>query len=375
VGSRVREKRRLGAEFLADAIEDRQDENLVVIGDMNAFEVNDGYGDIIGTLEGAPAAPDTVVEPSADRWSYTMTSLARLVPAEERYSYVFEGNAQVLDHILVTSAMRERATSFGFARINADFPEDVRQSDHDAAFARFAPVARLSTTTSLPAALVSGSAFSFDVTVSNAGPDRADEVAVIATLPPGVTFESAIAPEGWSCAPAAATVTCTAASLAPEASAHLVIHATAACDLSNASILTVTTAATSPDDDESGDNGSSDSVTVSNPAPVITGASADKTVLWPANHAMHDVRISYAASDNCGTPTVSLSVTSSEPVSGTGDGDTAPDWEVVGPNLVRLRAERAGNGTGRTYTVAITATDSAGNASTQAVTVAVPHNR
>jgi hypothetical protein len=90
---------------------------------------------------------------------------------------------------------------------------------------------------------------------------------------------------------------------------------------------------------------------------------------------MHDVRISYAASDNCGTPTVSLSVTSSEPVSGTGDGDTAPDWEVVGPNLVRLRAERAGNGTGRTYTVAITATDSAGNASTQAVTVAVPHNR
>jgi hypothetical protein len=53
----------------------------------------------------------------------------------------------------------------------------------------------------------------------------------------------------------------------------------------------------------------------------------------------------------------------------------APDWEVLGTNLVRLRAERAGNGPGRTYTITITATDSAGNTSTQPVIVTVPHNR
>jgi uncharacterized protein len=373
VGSRVREKRRLGAEFLADAIEARQDENLVVIGDMNAFEVNDGYGDIIGTLEGSPADPNTVVEPSVDRWSHTLTTLARLVPGPERYSYVFEGNAQVLDHILVNAAMLERITGFGFARINADFPEDERQSDHDAAFARFAPVARLSTTTSLPAALLSGTAFTFDVTVSNAGPDRAEDVVVRSTLPAGVTFASATTPEGWSCAAAGNTVTCTAGTLAPGASARLVVHAAAACNLSNGSTLSVTTAASSADDPESGDNGSSDSAMVSNPAPVIRGAVADKTVLWPANHKMHDIRVSYTTSDNCGTPDVSLSVTSSEPVGG--DGDTAPDWHVLGANLVRLRAERAGNGPGRTYTIAITATDSAGNQSTQPVVVTVPHNQ
>jgi hypothetical protein len=58
-----------------------------------------------------------------------------------------------------------------------------------------------------------------------------------------------------------------------------------------------------------------------------------------------------------------------------GDGDTGPDWEVVGPNAVRLRAERSARGSGRVYTITITATDSAGNASTQTVNVTVPHNR
>jgi hypothetical protein len=114
---------------------------------------------------------------------------------------------------------------------------------------------------------------------------------------------------------------------------------------------------------------------VSNPAPVITSVSVDKAVLWPANHTMRDVRLSYSVSDNCGTPDVVVSVTSNEPVTGTGDGDTAPDWEVVGPNLVRLRAERAGNGTGRIYTITVTAIDGAGTMSTRTTIVAVPHNR
>jgi hypothetical protein len=374
-GGRVREKRRMGAERLADEIQARADENLVVIGDMNAFEVNDGYGDIIGTLEGTPADPDSVVEPSVDRWSYTMKAVARLVPGEERYSYVFQGNAQVLDHILVNPAMEARMTDVGFARINADFPENERQSDHDAAFTRFAPIARLSTTTDLPAALVSGSAFSVDVTVSNGGPDRADDVVVTTTAPAGATFDSVVSPEGWSCVAAAATVTCTGAALEAAESARFVVHATAACDLSDGSTLSIATTAASPDDADSTDNGSADSVPVSNPAPVITSVSVDKAVLWPANHTMRDVRLSYSVSDNCGTPDVVVSVTSNEPVTGTGDGDTAPDWEVVGPNLVRLRAERAGNGTGRIYTITVTAIDGAGTMSTRTTIVAVPHNR
>lgn len=67
-----------------------------------------------------------------------------------------------------------------------------------------------------------------------------------------------------------------------------------------------------------------------------------------------------------------LSVASNEPVNGTGDGDTAPDWQVVDSHRVRLRAERAGSGNGRTYTVTITCTDTAGASSTREVKVQVP---
>ena len=42
---------------------------------------------------------------------------------------------------------------------------------------------------------------------------------------------------------------------------------------------------------------------------------------------------------------------------------------------LQLRAERAGNGPGRIYTITVRASDAAGNSSTQNVTVSVPHNK
>jgi uncharacterized repeat protein (TIGR01451 family) len=289
---------------------------------------------------------------------------------------VHEGNAQVLDHILVNEPMRARLTASGFARINADFPASLRLSDHDAAFARFAPIARLTTTTSLPESLVAGTAFSYEVTVTNAGPDGADQATVSATLPQGAVYNSVISPAGWSCAAASGTVTCTAASsLAAGASATFVVHAAVQCQLGDGAVLTAHSTATSLDDAQNDDNASSDSVTVANPAPVITGASVDMAALWPADHKMKNVRVFYSTTDNCGAVTTALAVSSNEPVKGTGDGDTAPDWEIVDGNTVRLRAERAGTGSGRVYTITITATDSVGNASAQTVTVGVPHDR
>jgi hypothetical protein len=88
---------------------------------------------------------------------------------------------------------------------------------------------------------------------------------------------------------------------------------------------------------------------------------------------MKDVYIGYTATD-CGAFTTSLSVTSNEPINGTGDGDTAPDWQIIDNHNVKLRAERAGNGNGRTYTITITATDACGNSSTKNVIVIVAHN-
>jgi len=112
-------------------------------------------------------------------------------------------------------------------------------------------------------------------------------------------------------------------------------------------------------------------------APTVTPA-----ILWPPNHQMVAVTVVANASDNSGQPvTLEALVKSSEPILGTGDGDTAPDWtdpvvdQVNGVITVNLRAERAGGGPGRTYTIVVKATDAAGNFSTAEVQVIVPHDK
>lgn len=115
---------------------------------------------------------------------------------------------------------------------------------------------------------------------------------------------------------------------------------------------------------------------VDNTPPAISSVSVDKPILGPPNHNMIDVIVSYSTSDNCDANAARvLSVTSNESIDGTGDGDTTPDWEVVDAHHVRLRAERAGTGSGRIYLITITCTDSAGNSSSRAVMVTVPKNQ
>ena len=102
--------------------------------------------------------------------------------------------------------------------------------------------------------------------------------------------------------------------------------------------------------------------------------------LWPPNHQMVLAVSGVHATDNSGDPVkLDVGVESSEPENGQGDGDTAPDWELVenddGSIDVYLRAERSGNGEGRTYTVSIRAEDSSGNVSEDAVDIGVPHDQ
>jgi hypothetical protein len=69
-----------------------------------------------------------------------------------------------------------------------------------------------------------------------------------------------------------------------------------------------------------------------------------------------------------------ISVTSSEPENGLGDGDIAPDFQITGDLTLLLRAERAGGGPGRTYTITLEATDAGGSTTTTTVEVVVPAN-
>jgi hypothetical protein len=111
------------------------------------------------------------------------------------------------------------------------------------------------------------------------------------------------------------------------------------------------------------------------PAPSINNVSVNPSSMWPPDHKMVDVTVGYTTTGSCGAVTTSLSVTSNEPADGTGDGDMAPDWEIVDSHHVRLRAERAGTGTGRIYTIAITCTDSIGNSAVATATVTVAQSQ
>jgi uncharacterized protein len=144
VGARVRAKRRAQAEFMASYIQGRQAANpferIVSVGDYNAFEFNDGYVDSAGTIVGAPTPSDNVVLASPDLVNPNLASiLPTLLPAQ-RYSFSFDGNAQVLDHALLSQAALPQFSRAAHARVGADFPESFRNtagrperlSDHDA---------------------------------------------------------------------------------------------------------------------------------------------------------------------------------------------------------------------------------------------------
>jgi hypothetical protein len=110
-------------------------------------------------------------------------------------------------------------------------------------------------------------------------------------------------------------------------------------------------------------------------APAVSAVSLSTTSLWPPNHAMVDVSVNYSATDNCSAASCVLDVSSNEAINGSGDGNTATDWQVVDAHHVRLRAERAGNGNGRIYTLTLTCTDAAGNKIIRSATVMVAHNK
>jgi hypothetical protein len=88
-----------------------------------------------------------------------------------------------------------------------------------------------------------------------------------------------------------------------------------------------------------------------------------------------DVNVSDLCDATIGARCEIVSVASSEPDNGLGDGDTAGDWLITGPLTLELRAERAGRGSGRTYEIAVRCTDVSGNATTTTTTVVVPRDR
>ena len=66
-----------------------------------------------------------------------LTNLVTTLPIEEQYSYIYDGNSEALDHILVTAGLLATPWSFDIVHVNAEFPAGRRWSDHDPEVARF----------------------------------------------------------------------------------------------------------------------------------------------------------------------------------------------------------------------------------------------
>lgn len=92
---------------------------VVVLGDLNDFE----FSTPVRTLKGG-----------------VLRDLIETLPPGERYTYVFDGNSQALDHILATDSLFSSLVRFDVVHINSEFVDQA--SDHDPTLAIFRLPAR-----------------------------------------------------------------------------------------------------------------------------------------------------------------------------------------------------------------------------------------
>ena len=121
-------------------------------------------------------------------------------------------------------------------------------------------------------------------------------------------------------------------------------------------------------------------IRIDSSAPNLSCA-ASPQVLWPPNHQLVPITVAVDVDDaSSGSAGFTLmAVTSSEPDDALGDGDGTTTGDIQGFDVGSadpagsLRAERAGTGPGRIYTLTYVARDGAANESTCTATITVPH--
>ncbi|MEU8888363.1 endonuclease/exonuclease/phosphatase family protein [Streptomyces sp. NPDC048442] len=101
--------------FVKDVLKADRRANVLVLGDINDFEFSATTKAL--TADGA------------------LNAGVKSLPRAERYSYVFQGNTQVLDQILTSPSIRDFA--YDSVHINAEFAD--QNSDHDPQVLRFRP--------------------------------------------------------------------------------------------------------------------------------------------------------------------------------------------------------------------------------------------
>jgi hypothetical protein len=101
------------ADFVSSISAADPDADVVVLGDLNDFE----FSETVQILEAAG-----------------LHDLMETLPLNQRYSYEFEGNGQVLDHVLFSDPLFARSLVFDPVHVNAEFFDQA--SDHDPSVVR-----------------------------------------------------------------------------------------------------------------------------------------------------------------------------------------------------------------------------------------------
>jgi predicted extracellular nuclease len=100
--------------FVKSIVAAEEKANVVVLGDINDFD----FSETTQILESGGV----------------ISSLMHGLPQSERYSYVFEGNSQVLDQILFSANMLRGLAAYDVVHVNSEFADQA--SDHDPSVAR-----------------------------------------------------------------------------------------------------------------------------------------------------------------------------------------------------------------------------------------------
>lgn len=139
---RIRNKHLEQAVSIANMVQNLQSPTaaLVVIGDFNDFEFSDGYADVIGEIKGVVDINKNLLSSNGNSVvNPTLINAVDTLAAEEKYSFIFRGTIQALDHALINDVALAYLSKTTFVRGNIDSPEKfeddytqtLKMSDHD----------------------------------------------------------------------------------------------------------------------------------------------------------------------------------------------------------------------------------------------------
>ncbi len=286
-GHRVRAKRLKQAESLANLVHARQvanpDEKIILLGDFNAFEFNDGFVDSMGIITGQEVPASEVTLHSGFVVATPLTNMTTVDAADQRYSFSFDGNAQSLDHAVVNEALLMQDDVRGeHARINSDFAvinygiygaAPTRVSDHDPVVLFVKSKAfgdiDLGVAVSNPdTSINAGSTTTFTVDANNLDEGLAADNAVVSlVLDAAINGVNVTAPVDWTCAApvvaaANTTIDCTTLTFAALGNANFSVSVPVPATFEDGDLTLSATISAEQGDTASANNISSDFVTV-----------------------------------------------------------------------------------------------------------------